>query len=297
VRRRIAVVVIAALIAFGAYAAFSTAEPPELAPEVSRELNNPGDVEAGKLVFLAAGCESCHMSVGQDDPLKLGGGRELKSPFGSFYPPNISPNAAEGIGAWTIEEFAGALLAGRTPRGQPIYPAFPYPSYSHMTTKDVRDLFAFLKTLPAVADRAPPHALIFPFNLRIGVGFWMRLYFRPGPLPDAPGRDAEWLRGRYLVEGPGHCVECHSPRTFLGGIDESRRLKGGPTPDGKCKTPAITGPGLKDLTNADIAEALNSGFTPTGDSLGGAMAAVVRNISQLPASDRAAIATYLKSLP
>jgi mono/diheme cytochrome c family protein len=293
---RIAIVVVAALLAAVAFAAWRTAEPPELSADVLRTLAEPGDAEAGKLVFYEGGCESCHMSAGQDDPLKLGGGRELKSPFGSFYPPNISSDTADGLGAWSVEDFGGALLAGRTPRGQPYYPALPYPSYTHMTPKDVRDLFAFLKTLPAIAGRPPPHALAFPFNVRLGVGLWMRLYFRPGPLPEVAGQDPQWRRGRYLVEGPGHCAECHSPRTWLGGIEAARRFHGGPAPDGKGKTPDITAAGLKDWTNADIEEALNSGFTPTGDSLGGAMAAVVRNTAQLPAADRAAIAVYLKSL-
>jgi len=236
------------------------------------------------------------MSPGQRDPFRLGGGLELKTPFGSFYPPNISPDAKDGIGAWSAGDFARALLAGVSPRGEHYYPAFPYTSYRRMTPIDVRDLYAFLRTLPAVAGRAPPHALAFPFTIRRGVGLWKRLFLGAAGLADAPGRDAAWKLGRYLVEGPGHCAECHSPRNILGAIVAHERLTGGPLPDGKGKAPDITAAGLKDWSKADIVEALTSGFTPTGDTLGGPMAAMVRNTAELPASYREAIADYLKSV-
>ncbi len=224
---------------------FLSAPPRVPAATLAAIKSAPGDAQAGKLVFYAGGCESCHQSAGQDDPLKLGGGRELKTPFGSFYPPNISQDSKDGIGAWTLEDFAGALLAGRTPNGQPYYPAFPYTSYTHVAPKDVADLFAFLKTLPAVAGRAPPHGLGFPFNLRRGVGLWQFAFFAPGPLADKPGMSAAEARGRYLVEGPGHCGECHSPRNLTGATDAAHALAGGPSPEGKGKIPALTALGLR----------------------------------------------------
>ena len=161
----------------------------------------------------------------------------------------------------------------------------------------MRDLFAYLKTLPAVAGRAPAHALGFPFNLRRGVGLWQALFFARGPeaMPGS-GAPAPMERGRYLVTGPGHCGECHTPRNALGALDSSRALMGAPAPDGKGKIPGITAHGLKDWSEADIADALSSGFTPSGDVLGGSMAPVVRNMAHLPAADRTAIAHYLKSL-
>jgi mono/diheme cytochrome c family protein len=170
-----------------------------------------------------------------------------------------------------------------------------------MTLKDVRDLYAFLRTTPAVKGRPPDHALKFPFSIRRAVGIWKRLYLpdAPDPTRDEPiasaGAASEAL-GRYLVNGPGHCAECHSPRDFLGGIVESRRLTGGPLPDGKGKAPDITASGLADWSESDIAVALSSGLTPSGDSLGGAMAAVVRNLSELPPNYLTSIARYLKSV-
>ncbi|MGD0184386.1 MAG: cytochrome c [Roseiarcus sp.] len=287
---------LATIAALGA-AAWLASAPLSLDPAIAEAVAAPGSASAGRIVFFAGGCDSCHMSPGQSDPLRLGGGRELKTPFGSFYPPNISPDPKDGIGAWSAQDFAHALLDGVSPSGEHYYPAFPYTSYRRMSAPDVRDLFAFLRTLPAVAGRAPPHALAFPFTLRRGLGLWKRLFLGPRAFPDAPGRDAAWKLGRYLVEGPGHCAECHSPRNMLGAILAHRRLTGGPLPEGKGKAPDLTAAGLKDWSNADIVEALASGFTPTGDSLGGPMAATVRNTAELPPAYREAIVDYLKSLP
>jgi mono/diheme cytochrome c family protein len=238
------------------------------------------------------------MIPGQNDPLRLGGGYELKTPFGSFFPPNISPDTQDGIGQWKVADLANALLVGVSPEGTHYYPALPYTSYSHMTLSDVRDLMTYLRTLPKVAGRAPAHRLAFPFTIRRGVGFWKLIYLRGGtPAPD-PTQSAEWNRGRYLVEGPGHCAECHSPRDFAGGIVASKRFSGGLTADGKHKVPNISQGGeLGKWSKADIAAALSTGFTPDGDSLGGEMAAIVRNLSQLPENDVAAMADYVKSLP
>ena len=215
-------------------------------------------------MFFLAGCNSCHMSPGQTDPFRLGGGMELKTPFGSFFPPNISPDPADGIGKWTAADFANALMAGVSPRREHYFPAFPYPSYRHMSLKDIRDLFAFVRTTEPVEGRAPPHAVRFPFSIRRAVGLWKLLYLTniPQPLEVAPS-DPQGL-GRYLVEGPGHCAECHSPRDFLGGIIASRRLTGGPLPDGKGKAPDITAAGLADWSESDVADALVDGLYALG---------------------------------
>jgi mono/diheme cytochrome c family protein len=297
---RVALVVAAVALA-GSAAAFALSAPRTLSPEEARALGEPGDAAAGRIVFDIGGCESCHATPGAKDPTRLGGGLELKTPFGSFFPPNISPDLQDGIGRWSVVDFGDALLAGVSPRGTHYFPAFPYPSYSHMTLKDVRDLYAFLHTLPPVGGRPPDHQLKFPFSIRRAVGLWKRLY-----LPDAPDPVADSAipstaapseaLGRYLVEGPGHCAECHSPRDFLGGIVASRRLTGGRLPDGKGKAPDITAKGLADWSESDIAEALSSGLIPSGDSLGGAMAAVVRNLAELPPAYRESIARYLKSV-
>jgi mono/diheme cytochrome c family protein len=294
-RIALALALAAAVAAAAAAVAWFVTEPRGVSAEVAAAASEPGDPEAGKNVFYIAGCESCHMSPGQKDPLRLGGGMELKTPFGSFFPPNISPDSKDGIGAWTAAEFANALMAGVSPRGDHLYPAFPYPSYRRMSIKDVRDLFAFLHTTPAISGRAPSNALKSPFSIRRAVGFWKLLYM---PKIDPPlavdPTDAEAL-GRYLVSGPGHCAECHSPRDFFGGIIALRRLTGGPLPDGKGKAPNITGEGLKDWSEDDVETALSTGFTPAGDVLGSAMTAVVRSLRQVREPDLAAIARYLKS--
>jgi mono/diheme cytochrome c family protein len=286
---------VAAAVVAVAGGAWIVTSPRPIDAETARAVSAPGDPAAGRNVFYLAGCESCHMSPGQTDPLRLGGGMELKTPFGSFFPPNISPDRKDGIGDWTAADFANALFAGVSPHGQHYFPAFPYSSYSRMSIADVRDLFAFLRTTPPVAGKAPSHALSFPFSVRRAVGFWKLLYFPRIAQPPVLDPDDLEGRGRYLVEGPGHCAECHSPRSFLGGIVVSRRLTGGPLPDGKGKAPNITAAGLKDWSESDVADALSTGFTPTGDTLGSAMAAVVRNLSKVPSSDLAAIAHYLKT--
>jgi mono/diheme cytochrome c family protein len=289
--------ILALVAALAAGAAWLLSAPrPLYSAEDWRALEAGGDAEAGRIVFNVGGCESCHATPDQPDPLRLGGGLELKTPFGSFYPPNISPDPNDGIGGWKVVDLADALMSGVSPRGQHYYPALPYTSYQRMSLTDVRNLMAFLRTLPAVQGRPPAHKLAFPFSIRRGVGFWKLLYLDEAKLAADPGKSAEWNLGRYLVEGPGHCAECHSPRDVFGGIVASRRFAGGPAPDGKGRAPNITGAGLAKWTKADIAEALESGLTPDGDSLGGAMAGVVRNMAQLPANYREAMAEYLKSL-
>jgi mono/diheme cytochrome c family protein len=251
----------------------------------------------GQTTFNAGGCSSCHAVPGQPDRTKLGGGLAIPSPFGTFHVPNISPDRADGIGLWTEADFVNAVLNGTSPAGTHYYPAFPYGSYQHAKLEDVRDLFAYLKTLPPVAGRAPDHDLPFPFNIRRSVGIWKLLFLDGKPFTPDPARDAQGNRGAYLVNGLGHCAECHSPRNFLGGIKASQRFAGGPNPEGKGWVPNITQKGLADWTEKDIGYFLETGQNPEGDSAGGSMARVIKNTSQLSPEDRAAIAAYLKSLP
>jgi mono/diheme cytochrome c family protein len=166
-----------------------------------------------------------------------------------------------------------------------------------MRVTDVRDLFAHIKTLPTVQGKARDHDVPFPFNVRRSLGGW-KFLFLDGKLfsPDS-AKPAEWNRGAYLVNGPGHCAECHSPRNPLGGIIEAQRFAGGPNPEGEGWVPNITQKGLGEYSDKDIAYVLETGNTPEGDSVGGAMTAVVRNTAQLPAADRNAMAAYIKSLP
>jgi mono/diheme cytochrome c family protein len=258
-----------------------------------------GDAERGRIVFEAGGCSSCHATPAQPDRLKLGGGLRLKSPFGDFVVPNISPHPQDGIGAWKVVDLANAMMTGVSPSLTHYYPAFPYTSFQRVRIDDVRDLMAFLRTLAPVSGKAGDHDLAFPFNVRRGLGLWKLLFLDGKALEPDPTNSAEWNRGRYLVEGLGHCAECHSPRNLLGAIIANRRFAGGPNPIGKGRVPNITSDdtGLGKWTQKDVAELLDSGLTPDGDSVGSSMAEVVKNMAQLPAADRDAIATYLKSLP
>ena len=193
--------------------------PVKLDAENVAELG-PGDAVKGRRIFFAGGCGSCHArpKAEGDARFELAGGVELKTAFGTFVAPNISQDTKDGIGAWSMEDFANAMLKGVSPSGDHLYPAFPYTSYARMKPSDVGDLFAFLKTLPAVSGKAPGHRLSFPFNIRRGIGLWKLAYLSDKPVvrlaadaPDAVGA------GRYLVEGPGHCGECHTPRDLAGG--------------------------------------------------------------------------------
>lgn len=257
------------------------------------------DLANGETMFHAGGCASCHATPGQEDKTRLGGGLALKTAFGTFKAPNISSDPQYGIGGWSEAEFVNAMLRGVGRDGEHLYPSFPYTSYQRMALDDVRDLFAFIKTLPADATPSAPHELQFPFSMRRAVGLWKLLYMDGKPFEPEPTREAALNRGAYLVEGPGHCAECHSQRDALGGIVPDRRFAGGPDPEGKGWVPNITPheDGLASWTAADIAYLLESGFTPEYDSVGSNMADVVANTAKLSAEDRAAMAAYLSSLP
>jgi mono/diheme cytochrome c family protein len=254
--------------------------------------------ENGRTMFYAGGCASCHATPDHEDKTRLGGGRGLKSPFGTFFVPNISPDRNDGIGAWSEANFVTAMWKGTSPAGEHYYPAFPYTSYQHMRLEDVRDLFAYLKTLPPVQGKVRDHDLPSHFRVRRLLGGWKFLFLEGDRFKPDPSKSAQWNRGAYLVNGPGHCAECHSPRNFLGAIVESQRFAGGPDPEGgDGRVPNITQAGIGDYSERDIERILETGDMPDGDSVGGAMTAVVGNTSMLPASDRAAIAAYVKSLP
>ncbi len=254
------------------------------------------DLANGETMFNIGGCASCHAVPKQKDRTKLGGGEALKSPFGTFYVPNISPDKKDGIGDWTEAQFVTAMTKGTSPEGEHYYPAFPYGSYHGMKPKDLRDLFAYLKTLPPVTGTVRDHDLPFPFNIRRTVGGWKLLFLDNKAITPDPSKSEEWNRGMYLVNGPGHCAECHSPRNFLGGIVAGQRFAGGPNPEGEGWVPNITQKHLKSWSVDDIAYFLETGDLPDGNSAGGDMTKVIKNTSKLSAADRKAMAVYLKSL-
>ncbi|WP_299753872.1 cytochrome c [uncultured Boseongicola sp.] len=250
-----------------------------------------GNAAAGEMVFALGSCASCHTSPDGDKAV-LAGGREFTTDFGTFVAPNISPDMLNGIGNWSQVDFFNALRQGTSPDGKHYFPAFPYASYARMTDTDVANLWAYIATLPSSDQPSQSHRLTFPFNMRAGVGVWKALYFRTAFVQ--PARDTE--RGRYLAEAIGHCAECHTPRTALGGLQNNRWMAGAPDPSGKGKTPGLSPAQLK-WSADDIAYYLETGLTPDFDSAGGGMAAVIEGTSKLPPEDRAAIAAYIKALP
>ena len=263
------------------------------------------DASAGERFFWAGGCASCHASpvdgkrATGDAKLLLGGGLELATAYGIFRVPNISPHAGDGIGGWSTIEFVNAMQRGVSPDKRHYYPSFPYTSYARMAVEDVMDLRAYLQTLPAVAGRIADHSLGFPWTIRRGIGAWKRRYLdREWTVSlEAPGVLAE--RGRQLVEGAGHCGECHTPRDRFGGLVRNRWLGGAPAPEGRGRIPNITagGENIAGWSAGDIAYYLESGFTPDFDTVGGSMVAVQENMAMLSDEDREAIAAYLKAIP
>ncbi len=287
---------VAAIIAVLALSSFWTLTIPATVPAGALAPRTV-DLANGKEMFLVGGCASCHAVPKQPDKTRLGGGLALGSPFGVFYIPNISPDATDGIGAWSEAQFITAMVKGTSPDGQHLYPAFPYASYENIRFDDLRDLFAYLKTLPPVTGRVRGHDLRFPFNIRRGIGLWKRLFLDDAPFKPDPTKLQQWNRGAYLANGAGHCAECHSTRNLIGAIIPVLRFTGGPSPDGQGGVPNITQFKLKDWSVADIAETLTTGLTPDADRVGGSMVDVVRNLAQATAADREAIALYIKSLP
>lgn len=289
--------VVLATLVFGTAGWFISAPRPALSGADRAAFGDTGDARKGQLIFAAADCSSCHASPGQGDRLRLGGGLALASPFGTLRVPNISSDPRDGIGAWTAADLANALLTGVSPAGKHYYPALPYTSYTHMRPADIRDLMAYLRTLPPVRGRPPPHEIAFPLNIRRFVGFWKLLYLDSQPLPEVPERGPVWNRGHYLVEAVAHCAECHSSRDLLGGIESWTRFAGGKDPEGVGFAPNITPPGIRGWSQTDLANFLRTGTTPDVRRVGSSMAGVLANTSQLPEVDRQAIATYLLSLP
>lgn len=288
----------AAILGSGLAFMFLSAPHPVFAdPTSARELNEAGSAERGRLIFNAGDCAACHASAGQADRLRLGGGLALASPFGTLRAPNISQDPKDGIGLWRTADLANALLSGVSPGDTHYYPVFPYTSFSHMRLEDVRDLMAYLRTLPRVSGRPPPHQLAFPFNIRRLIGMWKLLFFHPTRISRNPAHTVDWNRGRYLVEAVAHCAECHSSRNILGAIRESTRYAGGQDPEGVGFVPDITPRGLGSWSEHQWLDFLSTGTTPDLRIVGSSMAPVLADTATLPESDRRAMVSYLRTLP
>jgi len=261
----------------------------------------PDKVARGAYLARAGDCMACHTARGG---AAYAGGRVLDTPYGRLVAPNITPDRATGIGAWSADDFWNALHNGIAPGGRLLYPAFPYPNYTKVTRADSDALFAYLRSLNAVRQANTPHALDFPYRLQPALAAWRLLYFTPGeyvprpaPAPASARADA-WNRGAYLVEGLGHCGACHSARNAMGA--SSAVLDGGLLATSGWYAPALTaggeaGPG--EWRGADLVQLLRTGVAP-GHAVSGPMAEVIeQSLQYLSEPDLAAMALYLASLP
>ena len=268
-----------------------------LLPAATAAPGGDNPVARGEYLVHAGGCITCHTAE-SDDAVPFAGGRALESPYGTYYSPNITPDAETGIGGWSDEEFVDAFWLGVSPGGEHYFPAFPYTSYTGVSREDLLAMKAYLFSLEPVQQETPPHELSFLAS-RFGAGLWKSRYFEPGRFEPNPEEGEEWNRGAYLVRHLGHCGECHTPRGRFGVLQRDRALTGNPDLAGE-EVPNITADpeeGIGDWSIGDIEYFLEMGMEPDGDFTGGLMAEVIDNCtSHLTGADRHAIAVYLKTV-
>lgn len=255
-------------------------------------------LKRGEYAFALGGCASCHTDS-KNKGAPLAGGLKMETPFGIFYTPNISSDKLRGIGSWSNQDFLNAMRRGISPTGEHYYPAFPYTSYSKMSEEELLDMKAYLDAQPPAKESSRAHQLSFPFNQRALLGFWKWMNFDGAEFTPDPDRSDSWNRGAYLVNGPSHCVECHTPRNLLGGLDVASGMIGNEEgPDGES-VPGLdktVNPGFAKWQIADIVFSLETGMKLDGDFVGGAMGHVIDNTTSLMTeADRQAIAEYLQS--
>jgi mono/diheme cytochrome c family protein len=283
-------------LALGAFTAASA-----LAPHASAA-NPDGLAERGAYLVAAGNCTSCHTA---ENGAPFAGGVAFETDFGTIFSTNITPDAETGIGGWSLEEFTVAMRRGERPGGEHLYPVFPYTSYTKVSDEDIAAIHAYLKTVPAVRATAPANDLSFPYNQRWALGLWKSLFFDEGRFEGQPSQSEQWNRGAYLVEGLGHCGECHTPRNFLGALDTELAFTGSSylqRIDGKLSVwsaPNLTGAktGLAMWSHEDIAGLLKLGFSERAGVFGPMNEVVVNSTRHLSAEDVNAMTTYLKSLP
>ena len=271
--------------------------PASSAQHDAAELKDPALIKRGEYLATVGDCAACHTARGGQP---YAGGRSLATPFGAVPAPNITPDPATGIGQWSFEDFWRALHEGKGRQGELLYPVFSYTSFTKVSRADALAMFAYLKSLPPVNQSDQPSGLAFPYNVRSSLVAWRALYFKPGVFKPDAAKSAEWNRGAYLVQGLGHCNECHTARDSLGGIKNGQHLTGGQIPALAWYAPDLstqTGGGLAGWRAQDILDLLKTGQSAKGSAFG-PMADVVRLSTQhMTDADLKAVATYLQSLP
>jgi mono/diheme cytochrome c family protein len=287
----LALVTVAAL---GAPMLLDRAEPlPDAAPAPAP---TAAQVERGRLLALAGNCAGCHTVRGG---AAYAGGRAIATPFGTVFAGNLTPDDSTGLGRWSAGHFWRALHHGRGFDGRRLVPAFPYTEFTRITREDSDALYAYLRTVPAVAQAAPPHELRWPYGTQTALAAWRLLFFKPGVWQDDPAQSADWNRGAYLVNGTGHCVACHGGRNALGGTADAG-FGGGLIPTRNWYAPAFTRAdeaSVADWPLEDIVALLRDGASPRGHTIGPMAEVVMTSTQHLPAADLRAMAVYLKALP
>jgi mono/diheme cytochrome c family protein len=281
----------------GALESPALAEPAQKNEFLGRNQSLEETIKRGEYLAYASDCVACHT---KHDGEPFAGGLPLVTPFGTLYSPNITPDVHSGIGNWSADDFYRMLHTGRSRDGKLLYPAMPFPAYTKITRADSDALFAYLSSLKPLAVANRDNELRFPYNNRSLLIGWRALYFREGEFKADPAHDAQWNRGAYLVEGPGHCATCHTAINALGGSSEDKAFAGGLIPMQNWYAPSLTlnkEAGLGDWRQQDIVDLLRAGASMRG-AVYGPMAAVVHNSLQyLTDADVRAMAVYLKTLP
>jgi mono/diheme cytochrome c family protein len=252
-------------------------------------------IERGRYLAVLSDCASCHTVSGSNQP--FAGGRAIETPFGNIVAPNITPDPETGIGTWSDEAFDAAVRKGLRRNGSRLYPAMPYTAYTKMSRDDVLAIRAYLNTVTPVRNAVEANTLPFPFNIRASMRVWNALYFNQGDYKPDPQKSAEWNRGAFLVDGPGHCGACHTPKTFLGGDRAGEYLRGGFLQG--WSAPDITGDtrvGLGAWSAEDLVAYLKSGHNRVSAATGPMAEVVSLSTEHMMDPDLRAIATYLKSL-
>ncbi|ART52099.1 alcohol dehydrogenase [Acidovorax carolinensis] len=257
----------------------------------------PELVARGEYLARVGNCMACHTVQGG---APYAGGRGIDTPFGVIHTSNLTPDKATGIGNWSAAEFWRALHNGRSRDGRLLYPAFPYPNYTLVAREDSDAIFAYLQSLPAVAQANRPHALRFPYNTQAALAVWRAVFFAPGAPQAEPTQTAEYNRGAYLVNGLGHCTACHTPRNALGATSDAKAFTGGLIPVQNWYAPALNAAheaGVKEWRTDDVVALLKTGVAPKGSVTGPMAEVVFRSTQYLSDADAQAMAVYLRALP
>jgi mono/diheme cytochrome c family protein len=296
-KRVLQVVAVLVLVLFAGAGTLVYLTEREDPPPAAKPVDPAAQVARGKYLALAGNCVACHTVRGGAE---YAGGREVRTPFGSVFASNLTPDAKTGIGTWSADDFWRAMHHGKSKDGRLLYPAFPYPNYTLVTRADADALFAWLRTIPAVEQPNRAHALRFPYNQSALLLGWRALYFKPGTFQEQPRHSAEWNRGAYLVQGLGHCNACHTARDPLGGSDVKQDLAGGMIPVLDWYAPALTSDpktGLGEWDQQALVSLLKTGVAARGAVYGPMSEVVYKSLQHLSDTDLQAMTGYLKSLP